>query len=284
MSDDNQQQLQHKLPSIFTPPKEPVYDIPTTLATSQTAAAAAAASSDHNAFNVNFPLKPPHLHSSLSSGTQLSYAQVQLLVTVMVFFFWLVIILTLAYAQYLKGWLQYAKSVCADISLKLNDLIDVARLRKLSDLRDKLHTIYYYVYLGYVHQLFRNCTRFLSTRCFLLLHTQSQVTGLARATLNNIAFVFVLLKTTRRAVATFADTFTHGLRRLLLVPARIRYTYLKCKREIASFWLQIEQLIQIVRMPIEFLLMLGNFLRNVVNFLDRVERPKFRWCPIYYFI
>jgi hypothetical protein len=49
-----------------------------------------------------------------------------------------------------------------------------------------------------------------------------------------------------------------------------------CSHEIRMFWRQIEQIIQIVRLPIEFLALIGRVIKKIASFLNRIERPKIK--------
>ena len=90
----------------------------------------------------------------------------------------------------------------------------------------------------------------------------------------NIKSVLRLLPKTVQSFKAIAATFSFNLKRVVSLPTRIKRTYLVCACEIAKFWRTIENIIQIIRLPIEILGVIGRFLSSVIDILKRIEKPR----------
>ena len=77
-----------------------------------------------------------------------------------------------------------------------------------------------------------------------------------------------------RSISSIAAAFSFNLKRVLLLPVRIKQAFQIVSYNISQFWRTLEQIIQIVRLPIEVLKLIGKFLSNCVSFLQRLETPR----------
>jgi hypothetical protein len=80
-----------------------------------------------------------------------------------------------------------------------------------------------------------------------------------------------ILRSFQAICATFSSI---NIRRILLLPFRIKKSFIACKNGIAEFWRTIEQIIQIIRLPIEFLTTIGSLLAGLVTLLKSFEKPR----------
>lgn len=86
------------------------------------------------------------------------------------------------------------------------------------------------------------------------------------------------LQNLKLAVFAICNTlFALNFKKILNMPIRLKTYCVGIIREIKSFWIQIEQIIQILRLPIELLGMIGRFVQGLRSFLQRLERPHIRW-------
>lgn len=58
------------------------------------------------------------------------------------------------------------------------------------------------------------------------------------------------------------------------MPLYIKQTFQEISYNISRFWNTIEQIIQIIRLPIEVLKFIGKFLSGCVSLLQRMEAPR----------
>lgn len=76
------------------------------------------------------------------------------------------------------------------------------------------------------------------------------------------------------SVGLLRDNLMFDVRKVVALPVRIKTSFSKCKNEVRNFWLQIEQIFLILRLPIEFLSLIGRFLAHLISWLSTIEKPK----------
>ncbi len=61
---------------------------------------------------------------------------------------------------------------------------------------------------------------------------------------------------------------------ILLLPEKIRNGIWICAHEISNFWQSAKQMIEIVKLPIEIVLIIFKTIKGIVLFLHSLEKPK----------
>ena len=82
-----------------------------------------------------------------------------------------------------------------------------------------------------------------------------------------------LFRNIRRSIKLIQSTLSINILWILTLPYRITVTIRSLSYEIRNFFKTIEQIIQILRLPIEILILIGKFFSSVGNFLRRIKRP-----------
>jgi hypothetical protein len=100
--------------------------------------------------------------------------------------------------------------------------------------------------------------------------------NLARFLLYNFGSFFNLLSNIKRSLRAICNAFSFNLMRLIQLPQKLRASIRNCLQGVGEFWLQIEQIIQIAKLPIELLYVIGKFLGGLKAFLEQIERPNIR--------
>jgi hypothetical protein len=90
---------------------------------------------------------------------------------------------------------------------------------------------------------------------------------------NFIRDLIYLLSNLKRSISLIHSTLSFNILWILTLPYRITVTIRSLSREMKKFFKTIEQIIQILRLPLEILILIGKFLTSVTNFLRRIKRP-----------
>jgi hypothetical protein len=85
-------------------------------------------------------------------------------------------------------------------------------------------------------------------------------------------FIYIL-SNLKRSIALIHSTLSVNILWILTLPYRITVTIRSLSREMKKFFKTIEQIIQILRLPLEILILIGKFFTSVTNFLRRIKRP-----------
>jgi hypothetical protein len=88
-------------------------------------------------------------------------------------------------------------------------------------------------------------------------------------------FIHVVFRL-KQSFASIYHTFSFDVKGALLFPSKIKNGVLGVINEVRKFWRQIEQIIQIVQLPIAFLSMIGRFCLTLRTFIHKLERPNIR--------
>ena len=83
-----------------------------------------------------------------------------------------------------------------------------------------------------------------------------------------------LVKNVNRSLSSIASTFSINVKQILKWPRLIRNALSACSQQIRQFWQQIEQIIQIVKLPLEILSLIFGFIKGVGTFMRRIEAPR----------
>lgn len=105
-------------------------------------------------------------------------------------------------------------------------------------------------------------------------HTINRINNFKGEFIKSIKSALYILPKILQSISAITSTFSFNIKRVILMPSRIKKAYLAVANEIAKFWRTIEQIIQIIRLPIEILSLIGRFLSSVVTFLKRLEKPR----------
>ena len=86
--------------------------------------------------------------------------------------------------------------------------------------------------------------------------------------------LIMLVSNIKRSLSLVKSIFSLNILWIITLPLRAAMTLKTLSYEMRKFWKTIEQIIQIVRLPIEILLLIGKFLSSVGNLLRRINRPR----------
>ncbi len=93
---------------------------------------------------------------------------------------------------------------------------------------------------------------------------------------NSIKTIYLFIHNISKFISEFSVALLQSLKKILLLPSQIKLSIQKVKNEISKLWTVIEQIIQIVRLPIEILAAINRTILTIATFLQRLERPNFR--------
>lgn len=149
----------------------------------------------------------------------------------------------------------------------------VSIFTKLNQIQRNLIDLYYNFNITNIQSIFRTFNHSISTISNFFI-TSAPNANLGRLIFNNFKTFILLLTNIRKSFSAITFTFAFSLKRVLLFPLRIQNAIRMCAREISKFWQSIEQIIQIVKLPIEILLLIFKFIKGIGDFLHRLEKPK----------
>lgn len=206
---------------------------------------------------------------NLSLSSKMSYSDIQFRFALYNFLFWsgVFVIITNKYE------LSRLKHTLIQITFEY--ISNTSKLKKLLKIKDKIFDAYFRNnILTDLNATIRTINQLITTVSNFFLTNSANAPNLGKFIFIKLKRFVTLFMDIKRSFQTIIDTFSFNFRRVLLMPVRFRNTLLGCANELKSFWLQIEQIIQIVRLPIEFLSLIGRFVKSVANFLHRLEKPK----------
>ena len=80
----------------------------------------------------------------------------------------------------------------------------------------------------------------------------------------------------KQSLGSIIRIFSFDIKAILLYPLQLKSAIGSVICQFKSFWRQIEQIIQIIRLPIELLSMIGRFFKGIRDFSKKIERPHIR--------
>jgi hypothetical protein len=150
----------------------------------------------------------------------------------------------------------------------------VSFITKIKNIQRNLADLFYNFNITNIQSIFRSFSHTISTIHNFFITTAPNANNLGRLILNNFKTFILLFTNIRQSVSAVSRTFAFSVKKALLFPTKIRNVYRVCAREISTFWRSIEQIIQIVKLPIEILSLIFRFFKGVGDFLHRLEKPK----------
>jgi hypothetical protein len=197
------------------------------------------------------------------SQTQ-SYILFQLKLSIIVFVFWLTLFLLLSHLEVV---IFIQKSI---LNYVIKNFIYTPKLIRLNNYRRKLTNLFFHFNIINLRDSIRSIKQFISTIHISFLNNTSNLNRLRLLIID----LFLFIKNIRSSFGSFIYSVTSNIKFILQLPSKIRDSFLNAKRQIGLFWSQIEQIIQIIRLPIEILALIGKFCKSVAHFLHGLERPK----------
>ena len=197
-----------------------------------------------------------------------SYKSLQLKLSIYVICFYIVLYILLVYKYELARFQRFLHR------LFMTYLINMPVYVKLRLFLAKLNVIYFNFNITNVQSVFRSFSHNISTINNFFLSTAPNANRLGRFVFNNFKTFILLFTNIRKSIETVTVTFAFSMRKLLLVPMRLRNAIRICVYEISNFWRSIEQIIQFIKLPIAVLSVMFKFIKSLSDFLHRLERPK----------
>lgn len=193
-----------------------------------------------------------------------SYILFQLKLSIFVFLFWLTLFFILSHLE----WIKYVQKSIRNYII--TNFIYTPKLIRLNSYRRKLANFISHFNIINLRNYIRSIKQFLSTIQNFFINNTSNINRFRLFIID----LFLFIKNIRSSFGSFIYSVTSNLKRILRLPSQIRDSFLKVKRQIRLFWSQIEQIVQIIRLPIEILALIGKFCKSVGHFLHGFERPK----------
>lgn len=166
-----------------------------------------------------------------------------------------------------------------EIKTKITDLIKYLILD--SFIKNRINSIKHFIVFKTINQngLIRTRTLFLLFNKSIYNVSNSLYLNIPNLNLLlfikiNIKSILMTIKIIIKSILNIWNIFSFNIRKILLYPMKIRTTLWKWSEQIKNFRSQIEQIIQIIRLPIELLSLIFVFLRTIGNFLRGIERPQ----------
>lgn len=221
------------------------------------------------------PKQPFHLKNETKSvglflkSSQLSYGTVQLGLSIVVFLFWTVFIFTVIKRNEIKN-LQPQSLISIT-----NKLMNLPKIRKVLILKDQLKELIYNFDIRKIQSVIGRARRTLSMIKYTILSNRPNPFNL-RQMFNFMKLSLINFNNLSKSFSSVGKSVLYGLKNLLSVPGRIKLGLQSAKKEISNFWKFIEQIIQIVRLPIEVLRTISKFAVNIAAFMSRLQKPKLK--------
>ena len=156
----------------------------------------------------------------------------------------------------------------------VNYILKMPIITKLKRYQTKLIDLYFNFNITNIQSIFRSFNQTISTINNFFISTAPNANYLGRFIFNNFKSFILLFTHIRRSFTAITVTFAFSLKNIMLVPLRMRNAFRLCIYEISNFWRSVEQIIQIIKLPIEILAVLFKFIKSVGDFLHRIEKPK----------
>ena len=212
-------------------------------------------------------------HSTSSSSLvndQISYGTLQLHLSMYVFSFWTTFVFAAVNRYEIRKQLQpkFLDSI-------INKVMTWSKVRQLLNLKDQLKELIYQFDVRKIQAVIRRATRTLSTIKNATLSNRPSPFNL-RQMFTFLKQSLITFNNLSQSFSRLGKSFLYGMKRLLLVPGRIKLGLQTVKKEVANFWKFIEQIIQIVRLPIEVLRTISRLAVNMAAFLNRLQKPKLK--------
>ena len=158
----------------------------------------------------------------------------------------------------------------------LNYVMNIRKVKQILNIMDKILMLYHNYNLIVIFQkIFRLVdTTLTSISKFMEIDLNYQAPRLGSLIYIKFFFIFSLIGNVTSSLMLLRDKLMFDFQKVVALPVRIKLSICKCRNEIRNFWLQIEQIFLILRLPIEFLSLIGRFLHNLISFLSSIEKPK----------
>lgn len=156
----------------------------------------------------------------------------------------------------------------------INKFILTNKILRLIDYAQRVVKFCFGFNIQEIQNVFKTFTNYIKSISNFFVTRQNVSNNFAVLLFNNIKSSLVLLRTIKNSITSIIAALSFNIKRIVLMPIRIRDSFKKCTNEIKKFWHQMEQIIQIAKLPIEILSLISRFIRSIVYFLQRLEKPK----------
>ena len=206
--------------------------------------------------------------STVNQTEEGSYFAIQIKLAIFVFFFWsLCVCCTYFRDEIYLMRPQFLNSI-------INKILLFPQIRKAIDLKDSLLTVIFNFDIRKIQAVIRSTSRTLSTIIQTILSTRpkynlSQLINYIKSTILNFHNI-------SKSLSQISSSALHGVKKILSLPGNIKGAIQNITKEISKFWKFIEQIVQIIRLPIEILKAISQFVLNIAAFMSRLQRPKIK--------
>lgn len=201
-------------------------------------------------------------------ANNMSYFNLQLRLATYVFLFWSILILCTFYRYKIK---QCRPDI---VEVVIQRIQSMSQVRKCLEIKETFVDLYFQFDIRRIQSVIRRITWALSTIKNTILTTRPKY-NLSQL-INNIKSTMLNFQQISQSLRQIGVSILHGVKKVMQLPFQIKQAILILKKEISKFWNTIEQIVQIVRLPIEVLRAISNLVMNLAAFLSRLQRPKFK--------
>ena len=209
------------------------------------------------------------LHDNPVVSDNYEYLRFQMKLACCVYMCWTLIILTRVY----NFQLSHVRWRLSKLFVNYMTPLDIVNT-KVSAIKDTITHCLFYFNIRHVQYVIRSIKQTLSTITNNILSNRPSTFNLGRL-FTQIKNIFILIQTISKSVSGLITAFLLCMKQILNLPRKIIAAISHVKKKIAKFWQTIEQIIQIVHMPIALLSAIGGTILSITRFLNRLERPRF---------
>jgi len=201
-------------------------------------------------------------------NNSVSYFVLQIRLATFMLFFWSIVVcfLTLKY--------EFRKIRPMLVSTALKRFSEIKHVKNLLDLKNSLLEFIFYLDIRRIQTIIRETRATLSTIKNTILSTRPKYN--LTALIANIKSTIIHFRNISKSFAQIAVSILQCVKKPLEMVGRVKQGIVKVKKEIAQLWMFIEQIVQIVRLPIEILKAVSKFTVNIWTFLGRLQRPNLK--------
>lgn len=209
--------------------------------------------------------------SSINSEAE-SYLHTQARLLVYTTLFWV----SLHVLRHYKYELYRLKLLLVDlIQLVIGQTGIIDKIKKTKD-QLKLELVKFN-FIIHIQHAFRNFNLTIYRLSEFLSLKNMPNANLASFVISKLSDLIHLAQNLSRSLSGIANMFSSiNIKWILQWPMIIRRNLSACSQQIRGFWQQIEQIIQIAKLPLEILTLVFSFIKAVGAFMRRIERPQIR--------
>lgn len=197
---------------------------------------------------------------------QMSFHEIQFRLAIFVFTFWSLVVFFLINKYEIN---RFRPIFFETIT---NKILNNPRIQRISDLKDTIKEILFHFDIRRIQTVIHSTRSFLSTIKQTLLTTRPKYN--LSLFISYIKSFLLNFHNISKSFSAVGKRVLDGVKMLLLIPIRTKMNLQGAMNEIKNFKKIIEQIVQIIRLPIEAMRTIGSLAINIAAFLNRLQKPK----------